>query len=295
LLYGSAVLPAHFFAIDPQHGTQHYFGQVGGGELYSLLRYGEDLLLAAYSGLAPLMRFDPHRPFASASGAEGNPLLVTYPDQEGSWRPMAMIAGPGGAVYLGAVSGYGKLGGPLTVWDPATNQVDSYLHLVRDQSVVTLATAGDYIAGGTSVGGGGGSRPTQTEARLFLWDPRSRQKLFETAPVPGARELTDLLQAPNGLIFGIAGGETLFAFDATTRSVMHTAPLPFRGVPYNSVALGPDGGIWGLANRGVFRIDPTTREVRLVAEAPEPVTAGFALTGDRLYFACGANIYRYAL
>ncbi|HVA91176.1 MAG TPA: hypothetical protein VNL71_15180, partial [Chloroflexota bacterium] len=169
-----------------------------------------------------------------------------------------------------------------------------YPHLVRDQSVVTLATAGDAIVGGTSVGGGGGSQPTQTEARLFLWDPRSRRKIFETVPVPGARELTDLLQAPNGLIFGIANGETIFAFDVSTRSVVHTAPLPFRGVPYNSVALGPDGGIWGLATRGVFRIDPTTREVRLVAETPEPVTAGFALAGNHLYFACGANIYRYA-
>jgi streptogramin lyase len=295
LVYGSAILPAHFFAIDRHNGKQHYFGQVGGGELYSMLPSGADLLLAAYSGLAPLMRFDPHRPFAPGAGTEGNPALVTYPGQEGSWRPMAMIAGPDGTVCLGAVSGYGKLGGPLTVWDPATNHVDSFPHLVRDQSVVTLARAGDYIAGGTSVGGGGGSQPTQTEARLFLWDPRTRQKVFETAPVPGARDLTDLIQAPNGLVFGIAGGETLFAFDVGARSVVLTAPLPFRGVPYNSVGVGPDGGLWGLAHRGIFRIDPATFVVRLVAETPEPVTAGFALADGHLYFACGATIYRYAL
>jgi streptogramin lyase len=292
-LYGSGVLPAHFFAVDPQGGEQHYLGQVGGGEVYSMVRQGEQLLLAAYSGLAPLMRFDPRRPFAPDTTAEGNPVLVTYPEQVNSWRPMAMIAGSHGDIYLGAVSGYGTLGGPLTVWNPATNRIDSYPHLVPDQSVVTLAMAGDLVAGGTSVGGGGGSRPTQTEARLFLWDPRSRQKQFETAPVPGARELTDLIQAPNGLLFGIAGGTTLFVFDCATRMVMHTAPLPFRGVPYNCVALGPDGQIWGLANAGVFRVDPATYVVHLVAEAPEPVTAGFALLGDQLYFACGANIWRY--
>lgn len=294
-LYGSGVLPAHFFAVDRLSGGQHYIGQVGGGEVYSMLRHGEQLLLAAYSGLAPLMRFDPRRPFAPGTTVESNPVLVADPEQVSSWRPMAMIAGRDGAIYLGAVSGYGTLGGPLTIWHPATNRVERYPHLVPDQSVVTLAMVGDLVAGGTSVGGGGGSRPTQTEARLFLWDPRRRQTRFETVPVAGARDLTDLILAPSGLLFGIAGGTTLFAFDCAARAVVHAASLPFRGVPYNSVALGPDGHIWGLANAGIFRIDPTTCDVHLVAKAPEPVTAGFALAGDQLYFACGATIWRYTL
>lgn len=294
-LYGSGVLPAHFFAVDPESGTQHYVGQVGGGEVYSMLPHGEQLLLAAYSGLAPLMRFDPRRPFAPGSSAESNPVLVTYPEQVSSWRPMAMIAGRQGDVYLGAVSGYGTLGGPLTIWNPTTDRLESFPHLIPDQSVVTLAMVGDLVAGGTSVGGGGGSRPTQSEARLFLWDPRSRQLLFETVPVASARDLTDLIPAPNGLLFGIADGATLFVFDCGASTIVHTALLPFRGVPYNSVALGPDGNIWGLANKGIFRIDPRTYEVRLMAEAPEPVTAGFALAGDRLYFACGASLWRYTL
>ncbi|MGI8913199.1 MAG: hypothetical protein ACR2JY_05310 [Chloroflexota bacterium] len=299
LLYGSGVLPAHFFAIDPASGRQRYFGQVGGGEVYSMVAQNNYLLLAAYSGLAPLMRFDPQLPFAPGiapgSAAGSNPTLVTYPEQVASWRPMAMVARESGEVYLGAVSGYGTLGGALTVWDPATNRIESYPHLVPDQSVVTLALAGDLLVGGTSVGGGGGSRPTQNEARLFLWDPQTRQMRYDIAPVPGARELTDLIQAPNGLVFGIAGGATLFVFDPNARSVIHIAPLPFQGVPYNSVALGPDGGIWGLANKSIFRLDPATFAVRLVAEASAPVTAGFAMAEDCVYFACGASIWRYVL
>src|SRR5262249_45361860 len=160
-------------------------------------------------------------------------------------------------VYLGAVAGYGLLGGPLTVWDPATQTVESFHHVVKDQSVVSLTTAGELIVGGTTVGGGGGSHPTEKEARLFVWDPQTKEKVFETVPVPGASEITNLITAPNGRVFGMAGSRTLFVFDTNTRQILHCTALPFRaatGNTYNSVALGPDKQIWGVTGEGIFTI-----------------------------------------
>ncbi|HZT32705.1 MAG TPA: hypothetical protein VFA33_22645 [Bryobacteraceae bacterium] len=289
-LYGSTILPIHLVRFDEAQRAFQEIGGLGGGEVYSFLTLRGRLLMGAYSGLAPLMSYDPAQAFHPGV----NPVLVEYAGQDHGWRPEAMIAGPDGRVYLGPVAGYGRLGGPLTIWDPATNQVTSYPQLVQDQSPVSLARAGDLIAGGTTVGGGGGSHPTQTEAKLFLWDPQGARKIFETVPVARARNINDLIAGPDKMIYGIAG-QTLFVFDPATRQIVHTAPVPFHSAPYNSVAVGADGGIWGLAREGIFRIDPRTRAATLVASAPRPITAGFDLRGGAIYFTSEAVLYRYHL
>jgi outer membrane protein assembly factor BamB len=295
MLYGSSMMPIHFFRVDPKNGELRILGEVGGGEYYSFLRHGDALLGAAYSGQAPLMIYRPEKPFHPGPGASDNPRMVHFEGEDSGWRPQAMIAGPGDKVYLGAVAGYGKLGGPLAVFDPETRVVETFPHIVKDQSVVSLTLVDDQIVGGTTIDGGGGSFPTATEAMLFIWDPKTKKKLFETTPVPGARGITGLIAGPEGRVFGIAGGKELFVFDAGARKVIHRATLPFSGVIYNAVAAGPDGRLYGLCGDGVFVIDPRTYEARLEADYPERITAGFALAGSDLYFVAGARVVRYAI
>jgi hypothetical protein len=295
MLYGSSVLPIHFFRVDPRTGELTMLGELGGGEFYSLLRHDDALLGAAYSGLAPLMIYHPERPFHPGPDAEHNPRLVHYEGEDSGWRPQAMTNGPDGKVYLGAVAGYGKLGGPLVVFDLATLKVHSFHNLVRDQSVVSLAVVDGLIAGGTTVGGGGGSFPTATDAVLFLWDPVRQQKQFETVPVPGAREITDLAAGPNSRVFGIAGGSELFVFDARERKVIHHARLPYSGVVYNAIAPGPGGRLYGLAAEGIFSIDPHSYAVHLAAPYRERITAGAASGGSSVYFAAGPRLVRCEL
>ncbi|HXH09122.1 MAG TPA: hypothetical protein VNP04_05055 [Alphaproteobacteria bacterium] len=296
MIYGSTILPIYFFRVDPRNGDLKQLGKLGRGEFYSFRMFGNRLLGAAYGGIAPLMIYHPDKPFAPGKRRADNPMLVDFGGQAAGWRPMAMIEGPDNKIYIGALADYGKLGGPLTVWDPRTNEVESFPHVVQDQSVVSLTTALGLIIGGTSIRGGGGSHPTQTEAKLFLWNPSAKQKIFETVPVPGANDITDLIKAPGDLVYGIAADSTLFAFDPKARKVTYTTPLPFQGgVIYNSVALGVDGQIWGLAKEGIFAIDPLTHAVNLIAKPPEPITAGFAMLADSLYYASGPKIYRYSL
>jgi hypothetical protein len=201
---------------------------------------------------------------------------------------------------LGAVSGYGKLGGPLTIWNVDSGTVENHEQIVQDESVVTLTAAGKLIVGGTMVGGGGGSHPKEKEAKLFLWDTQAHEKIFETVPVENAGGITDLI-AVNGRVFGLAG-RTLFVFDLITRKVIHRAPIEFGtvddrpvgfGEVYNSVTVGPDGKIWGLAPEGIFQIDPKTYQVTLAASAPERVTAGFAMDSSGIYYASHSSLYRY--
>jgi hypothetical protein len=292
VLYGSSVLPIHFVKLDAEKKLLPELGDLGGGEIYSFLTRGEQLLMAAYAGTAPLMSFRPAKPFDL--NAEKNPALVTFSGSDSGWRPQALINGPGGKVYVGSIAGYGKLGGPLSVWTVESGTVEQYHHIIPDQSVNSLAVWKDRIIGGTTTGGGGGSHPTQKEARLFIWDPATRKLEFETVAVPGSASITDLITAPNGLVYGISG-KTLVVFDANARKVIERKELPFGNAIYNSVAMGPDGRIWGLAGQGIFAIDTRTNEAELVAAAPEKITGGFALRNQSIYFISGPAVYRYTI
>ena len=290
MLYSSSVLPLNLVFADPALGQISNLGNLGGGEAYSLMPYNGRLLIATYSGDSPLMSYDPLAPFAPAA-TKGNPLLIDYTGANEGWRPESMIAGPQGIVYIGAVAGYGLLMGPLTVWDTAANQVSSY-SLYPDQSVVSVTAAGNYIVGGTSIDGGGGSHPTATQAYLFLWDPATQQKVFDTVPVPNAASIDNLVTAPDGTVFGITGTK-LFVFDPQARAVTYTASLPFSGVLSSTLSLGPDGNLWGLTSSGIFNIVPSTRKATLVAKSPQPPTAGFAMDTAFIYYASNAVLNRY--
>jgi streptogramin lyase len=288
-IYGSTIMPLHLFRIDRATSNLKDMGVHGTGECYTFLPYGQQLLMGTYfgGGGSPLMVFDPR--------TAAPPRPVQYAEQQNDWRPEAMIMGPNNEVLVGARAGYGRLGGPLTVWHPDTDKIETYKNVVQDQDVVSLATKGGLVVGGTTTIGGSGAHGTQTDAKLFVWDPTTRQKIFETVPVSGASKITDLVVGPNGLVYGFAD-RTLFVFDLDARSVVSVSPQQLESTPiYNSIGLGPDGRLWGVAETGVFVVDPATGSVRVVGPSPEKVTAGFVLDGRDLYFAAQSKVYRYRL
>jgi len=296
-LYGSTSQPMHFFRADPDSARWERIGQPGTGEFYSFLGYEDVLIGAAYYGLAPIMIYRPGRPYAPKADPAGNPWLVHYDRESRGWRPMAMIAGPLNKVYIGAVSDYGLLGGPLCVLDPKAGQVSQYPHLVKDQSVVALAALPDgMIVGGTTIGGGGGSHPTQTEAKLFLWDPARRRKVFEAVPVPNARTINALAVGRDGLVYGFAGSR-MFVFDPGARKVVYTRPHGLPGqVVYNAVGAAPDGRLVGLSYGGaVFTVDTDQRQAKILGKFPGRISAGFAIHGEQVYFCSGPRIVSYLL
>lgn len=298
-LYGSTAIPMDLVRADIGGHRLEELGYIGAGEVYSFLSYGKSLLMAAYGAPSTLMFYTPGLPFHLLAKS-GNPRLVPFRGDNTGRRPMAMINGPDGNVYVGSVAGYGLLGAPLIAWNPETDSTQQFSDVVTDQSIISLTVWRDFIIGGTSVPGGEGSHATQTDARLFLWNPGKQTKEFDIVPVPGAPRITDLITAANGRIYGIAGDlhvnpATLFVFDPETRKIIGTEKLPFSSPIYNSVASGRDGRIWGLAEEGIFTIDPRTNKVQIVAHPPAKLTGGFAMRDGDIYFISGSTIYRYKM
>lgn len=205
-----------------------------------------------------------------------------------------MITGPDQAVYVGAVAGYGQLESPLVRFSPETGSVERFEGIVHNQSIQSLTVWRNFVVGGTTINGGGGSHPTASAATLFLWDTATRQKRFETIPVPGKTAIIDLITAPNDHIYGIAD-DTLFEFDPKRRAVVGHQALPFSKAIYNSIGVDEAGTIWGLAKEGIFSIDPRTSQVRLIAPSPIEITGGFALHGGKIYFIANSSVYSYTM
>jgi outer membrane protein assembly factor BamB len=289
-IYGSSILPAYLFRVAPSTLQIANLGYAGGGEVYSLAASGHRLVMAAYYGMAkaPIMIFDPSRPYENGR----NPKLVHFAGEDPAWRPWAIVAGPDGTVYIGAQPGYGRLGGVLVALNPDTGAVSRYDDVVPGQSIESLAVAGRYLVGATNVQGGTGATASASNARIFLWDIKAHRVVFDAVPVPGAKAVTDLVTAANGVVFGV-GGNSLFAFDPRSKRIVHVTALRFGAVIPNCLQEGPDGALWGLARSGIFRIDARTAAVTFVTRTGVPVTAGMALLGQDIYFASGANMYRY--
>lgn len=293
-VYGSTAMPLEVFRYDPVANRSEHLGHMPGGEVYSMLEEAGRLYLCYYSG-AVMNLYDPAKPFwKHGASADCNPVSFGGVG-DGHLRPRAMIRGPGGLIYIGSEPPYGELGGALGVWDPRRNQtIENHRHLVTNQSIVSLAwePRSGLIFGGSGNYGGGGARPVEKEAKFFAFDPRAKQKVYETALAPGARSYPATLAA-DGKVFTTAG-DRLFVFDPASRSVTKTVALPGAQL---EISLGrhADGWLVGLTPRAVYGLDPVNGVIVWTAAAPVKIHCGFALVNNAVYFGSEATLWRYEL
>jgi hypothetical protein len=293
-VYGSTVVPMEIFRYDPAANRGEHLGDMPGGEVYSLLEHAGRLYLCYYGG-AVMNLYDPAKPYWKYGGTpDSNP--VTFGGVgDGHLRPRAMIYGPEGLIYVGSEPPYGQLGGAIGVWDPKQNRtIQNYRHVVTNQSIVSLAwePQSGLIFGGSGNYGGGGTRSVETEAKFFAFDPKKRQKVFEAALAPGARNYPATFAA-KGKVFTTVGSK-LLVFDPATLKVTQTVQLPGTQV---EISLGPgrDGQLIGLTTKGIYVFDLERGELVHTAMAPVHVHCGFAVVDDAVYFGSGAALWRYHL
>ena len=239
--------------------------------------------------------YDPAGPaWKYGPGADCNPITFGGVG-DGHLRPRAMIDGPDGMIYVGSEPPYGQHGGAMAVWDPRPNKtVENYRHLVQNQGIVSLAwePKSGLIFGGSGNWGGGGTRPVEKEAKFFAFDPKTKQKVFETALVAGVRSYPATLAA-GGMVYTTAGSQ-LFVFDPRARKVVKTIVVPGKQA---EISLGrhASGRLVGLTGTSVYVFDSAKGEITHTAKAPVPIRCGFALTDEAVYFGSGVTLWRYRL
>jgi hypothetical protein len=296
-IYGSSMLPLRLFVCDPYSQSLINLGKASraSGEVYSMGSVDGKLYLCSYPE-ARLSVYDPRKPIRFGDDEDANPRDLG-PMGEDLYRPRAMIAGPRGRVYIGGYPDYGLLGGAIGVYDPMRNGKRVYRHIIRNQSIASLAyiEKSDVIAAGGSIFGGTGTHAVEKEAKLMLWAPKHERKIFEIVPVPEAKTILSLAATGEGLLYGITDNEKVFVFDLDKKEIRKVFDLGFKDPRETSLQIGPDSRLYGLAKGAIFFIDPKNDQVSLVTKPSVPIHSGMAMLGRKIYFGSDANLYEFEI
>jgi hypothetical protein len=184
----------------------------------------------------------------------------------------------------------------MGVYDPAADKfVENYRNIIPQQSVVSLAweERSGLVFGGSSVAGGGGSRPTEKEAHFFAFDPAARKKTLDVAPVAGDSTIVAMVAA-EGKAFAVSRpSNTLFVYDPASSEIVHRRKIAFGAQHEISLGRFRDGKLYGLAGSTIYRMDPKTYAIEKVAAYKGRITCGFALNDTGVYFGSGTHLIRY--
>jgi outer membrane protein assembly factor BamB len=294
-IYGGTFMPLEMFWYDPATGALENPGNPTdvGGEIYSFLDHHGILYLCAYPG-SFLSKYDPAKPWNYGKEVSNNPRAFGNLGP-GHLRPRAMVHGPNDLIYIGSFPEYGKHGGSLGVWDPSQDRlIENYHPLIADHSVAALAydAKGGMLFGGTSIHGGGGTTPTQPEAKFFVFDPTEKKLAAELVPYAKS-EYIRALTIVDRRVFGIANGADLFVYDIDKKEIVHKSNLGVGSVQDVSLGAWKDGKLYGVSDRTIFRLDPDTYAVTVLAEYPRAIRCGFAMDDHGIYFGEKAELIRY--
>lgn len=185
-------------------GDKMYFGNYTGAELYIL------------------DTTKPYDKIADKSNPENNPRIWGNMGEHQD-RPFVSLATEDKVVF-GSVPTYGEFGGAISIYDPETDKVDSYRHLVKDQMPISMAYKDGLLYVGTSVSGGLGKLPTETQAKVFIFDMEKREVIKcvdmlipgVTSPIKGVEGISI---APDNTLVGYGRGY-LYKMDMETLELL---------------------------------------------------------------------------
>jgi hypothetical protein len=259
-----------------------------------------------YTG-AKMYRYDPKLPIEYDEYGKANPGL--YLDIESDQdRPFAMTSGDG-KLFIGTFPGNGKHGGALTILEETagengeiTVESQTYRNIVENQSIFGLAYKDGKVFGGTSIYGGFGSNPVETEAKMFVFDVEKGEKIAEFKPdIPGLDSPTltigDFSFGPDGLLWGLIEG-TIFAMNPETYEVVKSKEI--YDTAYNSSKLrpyylkwGPDGNLYTTLGRKLTVVNPETLESEQLVE--DSVQLMDLSEDGSIYYAIGSHLYKMSV
>lgn len=230
-----------------------------------------------YAGVYPHAVIESFEVAAAGTTVTNRLQLANNLEGYGQDRPFGMLAVPTvKKLFVGSVPTSDKVGGAFAIYpiDGAAGTPAVHHNLIPNHSIVALAYKDNKVYGGTSVFGGVSIKPVATEARLFVWDAVKGGLLYNEVPVAGKRAITELVNGPDGNIWGLAEG-TLFIFDPVGKTVVYRQNL-FSHVDYatwtagawsdGKIVMGQNGYVYVGIGGKLFRMHPDTKQVQLMVD-----------------------------
>lgn len=272
-VYSAGYLVGGLGIYSPMRSDQSQ--QLGGGAGYGQAEGMTQLGGRIYQGIYPGAHLTSFAPADAAAGRGPRTDCEIGNEQD---RPYALLAA-NGKVYAGTMAVYGQLSGALTIYDPTTGSCEVHRDVVHNQSIVALAASGGKIYGGSLIWGGLGSVPTETEAKLLVFDPATSTSRTVDLPVSGLRSLTSIVTAPDGKLWMMAQNY-LLAYDPKSDAWVYSKNI-FPDIQYptdgtdggritaydSKLLLARNGLIYGtIRQKHLFSVDPKTAAVATVLD-----------------------------
>ncbi len=306
IIYGATGVPLRIFDFNPETGEMQDRGLGGhGGHVNQWVRQGDLLYGAVYSS-GSLIEWDPSAPYDDEfiRRSENPRHLHGYNGAQDLYgRPHTMLAHPDGRhVLMGGMAARVLTGGAILIYDTETG--DEILldrdDLVADQGPYSMAALpnGDVIVGTTTRASTGGA-PTATDAMIYRIDWETKQ-MTDQWTLEGIAGVRDLIVPEDGLLYGLTN-RSFFVFDPEAEEFIHQEVVDedygraTGSQAPRAMEIGPDGAIYVLFREAIARIEPGTFEHTEVVRPGPTITAGVAISGDRIYFACGPRLFSYDL
>ncbi|MGI5818615.1 MAG: hypothetical protein ACOX9R_11025 [Armatimonadota bacterium] len=301
---GGTAFPMRFFSYNPR--TDEMINRTAYGQWNTIAPTDTLFYVGGYGG-GYMLEWDPSKPWVDTVRGEQdtNPLYLAQASPDIN-RPHALLVHPDGKhVILAGTPGYGLTGGGLMFWDREAKQelILKHEQLIENHSVHAMAPLprGELLCGTTISPGTGGETKAEV-AELFILDMDTKQVIWRQV-FEGARTITDMIVAPNGLIYGVADRARFFVFAPATRRVIIDRNITEQ---FGSTVSqqgprvfieGPDDRLFMLFNRGIAEIDttPKSHEITMLVESPITVGDGGAYLDGRIYFGYQSKIYSWAL
>ncbi|WP_146250279.1 hypothetical protein [Paenibacillus flagellatus] len=260
---------------------------------------GGKLYVGTYPG-GGLHEYDPKAPWRPGV----NPKLLINSGLYKQDRPKAIAFGDR-KVFMGTTGTTGYRPGALSVYDYATGAATVHENIVTDQSVIALAYHNGLLYGGTTIRGGYSSTPSQTEAKLFVYDPAAQAKVAEYGlpEIAGGRKLTAIteLVVIDDRLWGMAEGY-LFVFDPVSRTFDYfEEKFPdvkwpegtYRDADLVTVEKDPDSVYGTIGNKYLFSINKADRSIEILrSDGADMLTAD---PDGNLYFKHNdTELWRYS-
>ncbi|WP_054955069.1 outer membrane protein assembly factor BamB family protein [Paenibacillus dakarensis] len=273
--------------IEKDHNGKIYMSSLGGGagavydpasglnqaikigQADSMVTSGTQMYMGTYPG-ANVYQYD-----TEAAPSDQNPKLSFQIGDEQD-RVVVMTSGEG-KIFMGSVSTYGKLGGALTVYNPASGSegIQVYRNIVENQSVVGLAYLNGKIFGSTNINNGLGSVSTAEEAKMFVYDVKKGVKITEFSPkikgVDKPEFIGRLTAGPDKLIWGAANGHIFALHPANLKVVkskeVFTGDYNFGAWSSVPMEFSKDGLLYALFGTQLIAVDPKTMEHKDIVKA----------------------------
>ena len=228
-----------------------------------------------------------------------NPFIAIDNSRPDINVPDGAFAHPDGEhIIISGLPGYGRVGGGMSIYNMTTGEALKLTHedLIEYHSTMVMQALpnGDIIAGTTVKGTHGGSA-VEKDAVIWVLDWQTKQVRWKTSPVSDMRAITSMVTGSDGMLYcvGAVGEDSLlFVFDPETKQVLHQQSMTDYGGA--SLALGPDGLIYGVGGKAIVRITPGEYSIEKLADTPGG-SGGIAILDGRIYFKIGTHLWSYTI